>query len=363
MRVPVRGFCIAGAAAMVFGCSEPPPAETVLRPVRTVTVSSSAEAQVRTFAGLAKAGTESRLSFRVAGTVERIPVVVGQKVERGAVLAALDTTDYELRVQEAVAGLAQAEAASRNAEADYDRVRALYENNNASRRELDAARAGSESSSAQVDAAAKRLEQARQQLSYTRLRSPEAGTVASSNIEVNEAVQAGQMAFLLTSGGSAEVEVSLPEQLIASIELGQQVSVSFPALPGRSFDATVSEAGAAAVGTATTFPVVVRLASADPDIRSGMAAEVGFRFAPSAGADRLVIPAVAVGEDREGTYVFVLVEDGEGAGIVRRRAVAVGGLSDRGIEVLDGVHIGDRVVTAGVRRLSDGERVAAETAP
>ncbi len=106
-------------------CQEVPKAETVLRPVRYEVVAPSDEARLRTFAGVAKAGVESDLSFRVAGTVEEVPVVVGRRVQRGQVLARIDTTDYELKVQEALAGLAQAEAASRNAEADYERVRGL----------------------------------------------------------------------------------------------------------------------------------------------------------------------------------------------------------------------------------------------
>lgn len=356
------GWRLAVVAGLVaVGCSEPPVPETVLRPVRTTTVEASDGDRLRLFAGVARAGLESELSFRVAGTIARLPAVVGGEVERGELLAALDPADYELRVQEALAALAQAEAAARNAEADYDRVRALYENNNVSRRELDAARAGSESSAAAVEAAAKRLEQARRQLAYTRLSSPVAGTVAARNVELNENVQAGQTVVLLTAGAQPEVAVSLPEQLIADVAIGQPVEVTFPALPEARFDAVVTEVASAAVGAATTFSVVVQLLDADPDIRSGMAAEVAFRFTAGRPRDRdggrVMVPIVAVGEDREGRYVFVLEEAGDGEGVVRRRGVAVGELTADGIEILDGLEPGERIVTAGVRRLSDGERV------
>ncbi len=350
----VLGFAV---ALSILGCGEEPVVETVLRPVRYQMVSSSAEARARTFAGVARAGVESQLSFRVAGTVERVPVVVGESVGRGQLLAQMDRTDYELRVQEAVAGLAQAEAAARNAEADYDRVRGLYENNNASRRELDGARASSESSQAQVEAAQKRLEQARRQLSYCTLRAPVDGTVASVDVEVNENVNAGQKVFLLTAGSEIEVEVALPEAVISAVRLGQTVDVFFDALPGRTFEAEVTEAGVAAVGTATTFPVTVRLAGSDPDIRSGMAAEVAFRFLSGDSAGRMVVPAVAVGEDRDGRFVFVLEESAGEEGLVRRKPVTVGELTADGLEILGGLTEGERVITAGVRRLTDGERV------
>jgi RND family efflux transporter MFP subunit len=346
---------------LISGCADEIVVERVLRPVRSEVVTSSGAARVRSFAGVAKAGLESQLSFRVSGTVERVPVNVGASVKRGQVLARLDPTDYELKVQEAVAGLAQAKAAERNAEADYDRVRGLYENNNASLRELDGARATAESSRAQVEAAEKRLEQARQQLSYSTLRAPTDGQVASVDVEVNENVNSGQKLFLMTAGSDIDVEVALPGALISNIAVGQTVEVSFDALPGRVFPASVSEAGVAAVGTATTFPVTVRLDDADSGIRSGMAAEVRFAFGGADGSERMLVPAVSVGEDRDGRFVFVLEEAAGGKGVVRRRSVSVGELTAGGIEILGGLENGEVIVTAGVRRLSDGEEVKIES--
>ena len=139
---------------------------------------------------IARAGIEADLSFRVGGTVEDVNVALGDTVKKGQVLARLDSVDYELQVQEAAAGLAQAEAALRKGEADFDRTRALYESNNASKSELDAARAAAESARSQVDAASKRLELSRQQLAYTELRAPADGAIALKDLEINENVQA-----------------------------------------------------------------------------------------------------------------------------------------------------------------------------
>jgi multidrug efflux system membrane fusion protein len=348
---------LAASTLFLAACGEEVVVEKVLRPVRYQKVTKSGAARVRSFAGVARASLESQLSFRVVGTVEWVPAIVGAAVERGQVLAQLDPTDYELMVQEAVAGLAQAGAAERNAQADYERVRGLYENNNASLRELDGARATAESTGAQVEAAQKRLEQARQQLSYCTLRAPVAGRVASVDVEVNENVSAGQKVFLLTAGSDIEVEVALPGALISDVRVGQRVEVNFTALPERRFEAEVTEAGVAAVGTATTFPVTVRLAEADRDIRSGMAAEVAFPFESAAEAGRILVPAVSVGEDRDGRYVFVIERGDEARGVVRRRSVTVGELTADGIEVLSGLDEGELVATAGVRRLVDGEEV------
>lgn len=359
---PARAAALLAAAALApmftSGCggepaAEPPPP----RPVRWVEVAAGGGGVTRTLAGVARAGVESRLSFRVGGTVRELAVEVGDRVRRGAVLARLDPTDYELKVEEAEAARAQAEAALRKAEADYDRVRALYENNNASKSDLDAARAAAESATAQVEAGDKRLAQARQQVGYTVLAAPLDGAIAEVEVEVNENVQPGQRVVLLTSVARPEVAVAVPEGLIARLRQGQPVTVAFDALPGREFAATLAEVGVAATGNATTFEVTARLAEPDPEIRSGMAADVTFRFAPEREGP-LVVPGVAVGEDREGRFVFVLEAGGEaGTGTVRRRTVTVGAPVEGGLELLAGVEPGERLVTAGVRRLTDGMAV------
>ena len=341
------------------GCGdEAPAAAPQLRPVRTLVVEATGSGLTRTLAGVARAGVEARLSFRVPGTVESVNVALGDRVRRGQVLARLDPTDYELMLEEAEAGLAQAQAGLRRAEADYERVRALYENNNASKGELDAARAGAESAQAQVESGQKRLQQAQQQVGYTVLRAPSDGAIADVGLEINENVGGGQQVFLLTAGAAPEIEVAVPEVLIAQVAVGQPVSVRFDALPGRRMAAAVTEVGVATIGAASTFQVTAAIADAHPEIRSGMAAEVTFTF-DEGERDRLVVPAVAIGEDRDGRFVFVLERGADGSGTVRRRPVKIGGpqASLAGIEVLEGISAGDEVVTAGVRRLSDGMAV------
>ena len=102
----------------------------------------------------------------------------------------------------------------------------------------------------------KRLEQSRSQLSYTRLRAPAAGSIASVPAEVNENVQSGDEIALLTAGLRPQVIVAVPEGLIGDIERGDVVRVTFDALPGRDFAAVVTQVGVAATELTTTFPVL-----------------------------------------------------------------------------------------------------------
>ena len=358
----IAGLLAAAAALplLTAGCAEeeaPPP--PLIRPVRTEPVFATGGGRVRSFSGTAGAAVESRLSFRVPGTLVKVLVQVGDRVKAGQLIAQLDDEDYRLQVQEAEAGLASAEAQAVNAEANYDRVQSLYENRNASKNDLDAARAGAVSARQNVNSIAKRLELARATLSYTQLRAQLDGSIAAVPVEANETVGAGQPVVVLTSGGRLEVEVAMPEQLIVDVREGDEVTVRFDAIEGRSFAARVTEVGVVSTGAATTFPVTVRLDREDEDCRPGMAAEADFRFGGRGGREQIYVPSVAVGEDRQGArFVFVVAEDSAGTLRAQRRGVTIGALGDEGlIEVKEGLADGELVVTAGVSRITDGQEV------
>ncbi len=333
------------------------PAEPVIRPVRVVRVTPTDAGRLRMFSGTARAGVESRLSFKVAGNIKRLAVHVGDRVKKGDLIAELDARDYDLRLEQARASLAQTNAQLRNAKAAYGRTRELYASRSASKSEFDIARAAAESAEASVGAASKQVQLARQQRQYTRLSAPVAGNIAATKVEVNENVGAGQVVALLSSGQDIEVLISVPEALIAQIKKGSQVAVRFDALPKSSFPATVAEVGVSSVEASTTFPVTVKLGRKHDAIRAGMAAEVTFEFGDKNAPPRILIPAVAVGEDQKGRFVYVASPTEAGFGQVKRREVKVGELTGTGLEIESGLRAGDIVVTAGLRFLEDGRKV------
>lgn len=352
-RVPVTG-CL--ALLLLVSCAEePPPVEEPLRPVRWIEAKMGDGTRTRSFSGSAQASTESTLSFKVSGTVQSIPVHVGDRVIAGQLIAELDPRDYELQVQEADADLLDTQARAREAAANHERYRLLYEADNTSKSELDAARAANESAAAAVTAAQKRQEIAQLQLGYTRLEAPVDGAIASKRVDVNENVGPGDPIVELTSGSRIEVEVAVPEVLIALVLPNSPCVVSFDALAGRSFASTVTEVGVSSTGLATTFPVTVRLRDAVDEIRPGMAAVVRLELGDPDGRPRVLIPAVAVSEDRSGRFAYVVLDDGPARGRVERRTVVVGDLTAGGeLEIFDGLSDGDRVVTRGMSKLHDG---------
>lgn len=339
-------------------CSEDeaPAPEVPPRPVRSEVVAAGGQPRLATFSGTARADQEAAISFRVTGTVRSRPVEIGERVRGGQLLAELDARDYLIRVREAEAQLANARASLRNAESNYDRVRDLYENDNIARSELDSARAAAESAEAQVRIAQQSLANHRLQLSYTRVTAPGECAIADTLVKENENVSAGQTIVRLNCGGCAEVRVSVPETLIRTISTGAPVRVRFAALPEQRFAATVTEVGVAMSSETTAFPVIVKLGEGCEQVRPGMAADVEFTAETDA-VEGVVVPVVAVGEDRDGGYVFVLEDAGDGLWRARRHAVTLGEPQSGGILVTAGLEGGERVVTAGVRRIADGQVV------
>jgi RND family efflux transporter MFP subunit len=344
---------------VIFSCGGNEVVEEVIRPVRYVEVFSMGGNRVRTFSGVAQAGVESNLSFKVAGTVEKLFVKVGDKVKSGQLIAQLDPTDYQLQLQQAQAALQQAKAQARNAAAAYERAMQLYENRNISKSDLDAARAASESATAAVRSMEKQAELSQRQSDYTRLRAPIKGAIATVNCEINENVRAGETIVSLSSASQIEVDISLPGILITQIREGQGVTVVFDAIQGKEFEATITEVGVAAVDMAAAFPVTIRLNRTDPEVRPGMAASVSIEFESSDKKERFIVPTSAVLEDRQGRFVFVVkpISEEPEFGMIHRRPVSVGELTTEGLELLQGLKDGDKVVTAGVSRITDGQKV------
>ncbi len=356
----LKSFCIILSTALFcISCGKEVQEEQIIRPVRYMQIYSTGGSRVRTFTGVAQAGMESRLSFKVPGTVKRLAVLVGDNIRRGQLIAELEKGDYELQVQQAEAALTQAKAQDRNAKSNFERVRTLFESNNISKSQYDAARAANESAKAAVRAAEKQFELAKSQLSYTKLIAPVDGAIAAVNVEVNENIQAGYPVVVLTSGSHIEVKISIPEILITKMKEGNKVTVKFDAIPDKEFSATVLEVGVAATGIGTTYPATVRLDEQDDAILPGMAASVVCQFESKDERERFIVPSHAVVEDRYGRFVYVVkpIEDEEGFGIIHRCPVTIGELTIDGIEIFEGLSDGNFVVTAGMSRISDSLKV------
>ncbi len=349
------------ATLLLIGCENNTQQEATapLRQVRSIVIDANKDGYTRTFSGTLHAVQETKLSFKVAGTIKDIFVNIADKVKKGAIVAVLDSMPYDLQAQQAHAALINTQAQLRNAKSNYERVKNLYEGGNSSKNDLDNARANAEASSASVQSALKVLEIARLDVAYTKLKVKEDCAIASVDAEVGENVSSGTQIFNTTCGDALEVRLNIPETVIGSIKKSMNVTVRFSALPDKVYQAVVHEVGISTVEGGTTFPVRVILNKIHlPDLKAGLSADVTFSFPTRQDKRQVVlVPSFAVGEDEAGRFVFILERTGENTALVRRRAVTIGNIVQGGIEVLNGLEPNARIVTAGVSVLRDGTDV------
>ncbi len=360
MSRPVIGRAVAALLALGLGCGgEPPPVELPPRAIQWVLVSGTLADGQRVISGIVTAIDTTKLAFEAGGTVTSVEAVLGQRVEKGQVLARLDPEPFELVVRDAEAQVAAANARYAEAKVTYDRAIALFEVDVASAAERDRAVAVHDASESQLEAAGARLSLAKRDLRRSVLLSPFDGTISIKDIEPAQEVFGGQVIFEMDSGESGlRVETQVPETVIARVQQGIAVEVSFPAVPERRFAAVVSEVGTrASVGNA--FTVKADLSERIAEIRPGMTAEVHFRYRIASGIEGFegyMIPfSAVVAEPGDAFSVFVYERE---TSTEHKRPIQTGGLRDNDVAVLSGLEEGDVIATAGVSFLREGQKVS-----
>lgn len=334
-----------------------------IRAVKFIVMENKEVDRVRRFSGITEAGTESKLSFKIPGSVI-YRVNVGDNVSKGQAIAKIDPETYLLQVEEAKASLEEEKALLINAYSFYDKIRALYVNGNAAKAVLESARSKYESSKAKMKVINKKIEIAKLNLSYTTLRAPASGSIAATFAEINENIAAGTPIALLLYGSEKKVKVTLPETLIFRVKKGEKVSIVFDAMPDKIFEGIVSEISSATTDQSTTYPVTIEIVNADSNIKSGMSAEVAFSFDTQQVIESVskafVVPSISVNKDNKSNYVYIVEETKDGKGLIKRKDVQIGELVRDGIEITGGLRSGDRVITAGVSKVNDGDIVKIE---
>ncbi len=322
-----------------------PPAETI-RPVITIVVADVASFSESTLPGRAKAAQEATLAFEVPGRLVERPVDVGDRVDAGQVLAQLDPRDYESRV-------VATRGAYQTAKVQYERAETLVKEGALAVSVRDDRRA-------LLDVADGNLRQARKALSDTRLVAPFAGTVSATYVENFQNVVAKQRVVRVVDTSRIEMEISVPESLIALVPFAYDITIEFDNYPGRKIPGTVSEIGEEASAVTRTYPVTVVMDPVeDMDIKPGMAGRLTARadLPPDAAEAGIEIPLAALfamPDDPEMKSSVWIVD--AAAGSVSRREIDVQQLTSRGARVR-GLEPGERIVTVGVHHLREGQQV------
>ena len=344
-------------AVIAQSCSEKK-TETVksLRPVQYQEVTTLGNSTTRTFSGTARTDKIINLSFRANGIVSELNMELGQKVRKGQLLGKLDNVQSRLNYESSVASLNSAESQMNTAKLSLNRIRSLYEKGSASLSDFESAKNSYKTAQQSYESAKRSVDIQKEQIRYGYLYAPVDGIISAVNIELDENVSTGQNVGVLNAGTDMEIELGLPESVINRVVPNMSVDISFAALTNTSFRGTVTQISPAVDQASATYPVRVTINNPSEVIKSGMAANVIFKFDESSNEKTIIIPAKAVGEDSNGHFVFV-IEDGNESSVVKKQSVTIGELTNDGFEITNGLSVGQKIATAGLQTLLDGQEV------
>ena len=345
--------------------------------------------------------TQVNISADVSAKITTLAVDEGDRVEKGDLLLELDRGNYAAAVDSARANfnsqLASLEVAAENrdqAQRDYERSQALFDQSLETQASLDATSGGADSQRAEYTAAGERVKQARaalqqaqEDLSKTRIRAPISGTVSQLNKELGETAVGSQfqqdVIMVISNLAGMEVLLDVDENDIVSISLGDKATIEVDALPDVALAGEVVEMANTAKVTAegsadqkTEFQVKAAVLDENPELRPGMTASAD--IVTETREDTLAVPVQSVtvrtleqlnanggeGEtestwtpDKDGFVELVWVVE-EGKALAKQ--VTTGIQSDSHIEILQGLSEGDEVVIGSYRAISKDLEIGTE---
>jgi RND family efflux transporter MFP subunit len=325
-----------------------PPAP--IRPVLSIIVAPEA-AGGAAFAGTVEARYESVLSFRVLGRMIARDVNVGDKVEKGARLAALDPTPFQLALRDAEADLARTEAHRQQAKLDAERQRQLFSEGATAKAESEAAQHEWENAEAATASAQANVGLAQEHLSYAELHAEFDGVIAATNVQVGQVVQPGQEVVRIVRPEEREAVVDLPDNIAAGLHPGNGFLVSSEAEPATRVRGQVREIAPQADPATRTRRV--RITLLDPPLNFRLGTIVKAVAAMNTDAE-INLPSSALLERDGKTFVWVIDPATSKAST---REVKLGTRDADSFRVVEGLAPGSRVVTAGVHSLSPDQVV------
>ena len=358
------------------------------RSVRYIIAENRVKEYSREFSGNLISGRESKMSFRVDGVIEKKYFKMGDYVEAGQILAQLDSKNYILEKENVItqvrsvkadflkvqAQIKSARALLKNSKNEYLRIEKLYYDDNVSKSGYDISKANRDVAESQLDqykaykksilaklkGKETQLAQSELKLCYTKLIAPQNGYIVSENKEVNEIVETGTPVYTISFGEKIKMKTFIPENLIGLIKNGEKVQIEVNAVPGKTYRGEIIEIGNSSTAYGNSFPVNIMVLEKDNLLKPGMSAKVRFDFLQDRkNKGKIIFPISALDKDSYNKiYVYSVVDIKDGIGIVKKSVVNIGKIYVDGVEVLDGVELGDYIVTSGVSQIVEGQEVS-----
>lgn len=335
-------FTPVGLALLLFGCGRPKesPTATALPavPVQVQAVALQRVNATEAVVGTVRSRLRATVEAKASGRIIALPVMAGQPLRQGELIAQLDARETQARLDQAQAALEQADR-------DLQRYVTLMQQQVLMRADFDAAEARQRITKAAVAEAATMLD-------YARIVAPFNGVITRKTAEVGDQALPGRAIVEMEDPTTLRVEVDVPEALIEFIKVGSVMAIT-SAGQSNSLTGTVAELSPAADPNSRTFPMKLDLPTNAP-VRLGQFVRVAV---PVGQADSLRVPASAVVVRGQMELVFVATN-----GVAQLRLVKMGRRLGGEVEIASGLSAGESIVVSGMGQLRDGQAIQIQSA-
>lgn len=297
--------------------------------------------RLRQYVGTVEENEGTAVSFTGMGVVRQVLVDEGQAVKRGQLIAVMDDTQARNVLSGAEAQMAQANDA-------LSRYKMLHDSG--SLPEVQWVEIQSKVAQAQSQ-----LEVAKKNLSDCRLTAPVSGIIGRKQINAGETALPSQAVVTILDINTVKVKVSIPETEMGRVHAHTPSVIKVDATD-RSYQGGRIEKGVQADALTHTYDIRINVVNHDRKLLPGMVANVqlGTGETVKGESNSLMLPVTAV-QKRSNGELFVWTIDDKNT--THRTTVTIGHTAGNRVSILSGVKAGERVVTDGYQKLSEGTKV------
>lgn len=332
--------------AMLTACNDTElsqPEKRVIKPA-FYEVASATTNENLTFNGIVQSSERAELSFRVSGQLVAINAKEGDYVQKGQLLAALDSGEAEIALE-------SAKVEYSNIETEYKRAKSLYDGSKAiSASKLDEI-------TTRLNLAKNKEAEAQRQLGYTKILAPFTGVIGRKYIDNYTQIQPNEPVFTLHNLEDLEVEINIPDTVMASKSNGVDAIAEITSIPDHEFKLSLKAYSTHANNDTQTYSVLLSFSDiGEHRVLPGMTAKVMpiQNEENTKELNQIFLPLTAVVPDNKGNqFVWVIGVDNT----LERRFVTVGELNGKRVAIESNLKEGEKVVIAGLPALLEGMQV------
>jgi membrane fusion protein (multidrug efflux system) len=352
VALAIGGLGTAGCHRSAAADVEAQPSAQVI-PVSVATAHQQSLERSAEIQGALFAKERATIASQVEGNVAQVYADLGDSVTAGQLMLQIDPREYQLHVGSAEAALNQASARSANSAARFNRATELRRDGTMSPEQYDQIASTMRIDKADEQSAQRALDLARKKLGDTQIRAPFSGSVQKRMVSLGEYVAPGKQVYEVIATDPIKLRCPMPERIVPLAKVGMPVNMTIDARPGDQFTGVITRIAPALDEDSRTLLVEAEVRNPSGALKPGFFAHVTMNL----GQDRaLFVPQSSVLRYAGVARVFVIDN-----GIARSREVKTGAVVGDQVEIVAGLHEGDRVASSGIDRLADGAAVKVQS--